>query len=83
MAGTRREENLDEGNNNGLEGVVKILEQVYIKIKKKDKDKNKDKDKDNCFEGVVRILDQVYTDKDQPGASPSLDVSLRCHQISN
>jgi len=46
MAETRREENLDEGNNNGLEGVVKILE-------------------------------QVYTDKDQPGASPSLDVSLR------
>ena len=28
MAETRREENLDEGNNNGLEGVVKILEQV-------------------------------------------------------
>merc|ERR1719450_424633 len=46
MAGTRREENLDEGNNNGLEGVVEILE-------------------------------RVYTDKDQPGASPSLDVSLR------
>merc|ERR1711962_1347562 len=46
MAETRREENLDEGNNNGLEGVVEILE-------------------------------RVYTDKDQPGASPSLDVSLR------
>ena len=33
MAGTRREENLDEGNNNGLEGVVDILERVYTKIK--------------------------------------------------
>ena len=39
MAGTRREENLDEGNNNGLEGVVKILEQVYIKTKTKTKTK--------------------------------------------
>ena len=33
MAGTRREENLDEGNNNGLEGVVEILERVHTKIK--------------------------------------------------
>ena len=33
MAGTRREENLDEGNNNGLEGVVEILERVYTKTK--------------------------------------------------
>ena len=33
MAGTRREENLDEGNNNGLEGVVEILERVSTKIK--------------------------------------------------
>ena len=47
MANTRREENLDEGNNNGLEGTVEILE-------------------------------RIYTDKDQPGASPSLDESLRC-----
>ena len=48
MANTRREENLDEGNNNGLEGTVEILE-------------------------------RIYTDKDQPGASPSLDESLRCN----
>ena len=47
MANTRREENLDEGNNNGLEGTVEILE-------------------------------RIYTDKDHPGASPSLDESLRC-----
>ena len=38
MAETRREENLDEGNNNGLEGVVKILEQVYTKTRRKNKD---------------------------------------------
>ena len=29
MAHTRREENADEGNNNGLEGPVRVLEQFY------------------------------------------------------
>ena len=45
MAGTRREENLDEGNNNGLEGVVEILERVHIKIKTKKKTNTKTKTK--------------------------------------
>ena len=43
IAHTRKEENLDEGNNNGLEGVVKILEQVYNYIKTKTKTKTKTK----------------------------------------
>ena len=43
MAETRREENLDEGNNNGLEGVVKILEQVYTKTRKKQRHRQKTK----------------------------------------
>ena len=93
MAGTRREENLDEGNNNGLEGVVEILERVH-KDKDKKEDKHKDKNKD-IYKEKKRVKtntntktktesfedppSQVYTDKDQPGASPSLDVSLRCH----
>merc|ERR1712193_847 len=29
IAHTRKEENLDEGNNNGLEGPVRVLEQLY------------------------------------------------------
>ena len=31
MTHSRREENLDEGNNNGLEKVVKYLEKIYTK----------------------------------------------------
>ena len=46
IAHTRKEENVDEGNNNGLEG-------------------------------PVRVLEQLYTNKDYPGNSPSLEVSLR------
>ena len=46
IAHTRKEENVDEGNNNGLEG-------------------------------TVRALEQIYTNKDYPGNSPSLEVSLR------
>ena len=87
MAGTRREENLDEGNNNGLEGVVEILERVHTKIKtmsntkaytkRKTMSKKTQRQRQESPEKILRTVHQVYTDKDQPGASPSLDVSLR------
>ena len=58
MAGTRREENLDEGNNNGLEGVVEILERVYTKTKTMSKTNTKTKTREpresleNCPSGL-------------------------------
>ena len=54
MKMTRREENLDEGNNNGLEGVVEILERVYTKTKTMSKTKTREprESLENCPSGL-------------------------------